>query len=229
MRLLSTVILYIISSSLFAFDLQQVVASAKATAYQVSGQTVALKSFSPQGDVGAVGQARARFAEDMVRVGDKNVRNPFIVSSSCKNFGRGRWLNTRTWVYDFNNDLPVGTKCEFNLVVGLKSVVGKPVKAYPYYQFTVGDVTFGYDYSATQGVRVIDAWPFHQSTILDDQVFLVKLDKASDPRSLPSQVYCLTSDTPEKLYAKFFTAQETQAWLAKQDQELKDWWRKNTS
>ncbi|WP_297923589.1 MG2 domain-containing protein [uncultured Agitococcus sp.] len=229
MRLLSAVILYIMSFSLFAFDLQQVVANAKATAYQVAGQTVALKTFSPQGDVGSVGQARARFAEDMVRVGDKNVRNPFIVSSSCKNYGRGRWLDTRTWAYNFNNNLPVGTKCEFNLVTGLKSVAGKPVKAYPYYQFTVGDVTFGYDYSATQGVRVVDAWPYHGNSILDDQVFLVKLDKPTDPRSLPSQVYCLTSDSPEKLYAKFFTIQETQAWLAKQDQELKDWWRKNTS
>lgn len=230
MRLLFTLILAVISSSVFAFDLQQVVANAKATAYQVAGQTVALKTFSPQGDVGVVGQARARFAEDMVKVGDKNVRNPFIVSPSCKNFGRGRWLDTKTWVYDFNHNLPVGSKCEFNLVTGLKSVLGKPVKAYPYYQFTVGDITFGYDYSGTQGVRVVDAWPFHQSSILDDQVFLVKLDKSTDPRSLPSQVYCLTSDSPEKLYAKFLTAQETQAWLAKQDDpELNDWWRKNTS
>ena len=112
MRLLSAVILYIMSFSLFAFDLQQVVANAKATAYQVAGQTVALKTFSPQGDVGSVGQARARFAEDMVRVGDKNVRNPFIVAAACKDYGRGRWLDTRTWVYDFNNNLPVGTKCE---------------------------------------------------------------------------------------------------------------------
>jgi hypothetical protein len=77
----------------------------------------------------------------------------------------------------------------------------------------------------TQGVRIIDSMPRHEDTIADDQVFLIKLDKSTLTTSLPRNVYCLSSDSPEKLYVKFFTAQQTTAWLAKQDKELMDWWR----
>ena len=212
-------------SHAYALSVNDLMGQAKSAAYQVMGKTVALKSFSPQGDVGSVGQARARFSEDMVRVGDKNVRNPFFVSESCKNYGSGRWLDTKTWIYHFSSQLPVGVICEFKLVAGLKNVQGKPVSAFPNYRFKVGDVTFGYDRSVTQAVRVIDSWPRHQGDILDDQVFLIKLDKSTDTRSLPNNVYCLTSDSPEKLFVKFFTPAETTAWIAKQDKVIVDWWR----
>jgi hypothetical protein len=214
--------------SLYAVTVDGLLTEAKITVFPNLYPTIALKTFSPQGEVGQVTQARARFSEDMVRAGDPNVRNPFIVSDNCKNYGKGRWLDTKTWAYNFHNRLPVGTKCEFNLVLGVKSVQGKPVKAYRYYQFTVGDVVFGYDESVTEGVRVIDTWPMHQDYIVDDQVFLVKLDKSTDPRSLPRNVYCLSTDSPERIPVKFFTPQETQTWLAKQDDELKEWWRKKT-
>ena len=214
--------------SLYAVTVDGLLTEAKITVFPNLYPTIALKTFSPQGEVGQVTQARARFSEDMVRAGDPNVRNPFIVSDNCKNYGKGRWLDTKTWAYNFHNRLPVGTKCEFNLVLGVKSVQGKPVKAYRYYQFTVGDVVFGYDESVTEGVRVIDTWPMHQDYIVDDQVFLVKLDKSTDPRSLPRNVYCLSTDSPERIPVKFFTPQETQTWLAKQDDELNEWWRKKT-
>ncbi len=209
----------------YAFSVNDMMANAKSAAFQTIGQTVSLKSFSPQGDVGAVHQARARFSDDMVRVGDKDVRNPFVVSDSCRGYGRGRWLDTKTWIYDFSVNIPVGVSCGFSLVSGLKSVQGKPLKAFPTYHFKVGDVTFGYDRSVTKGVRIIDSWPRHQNDIVDDQVFLLKLDKTTDIRSLPQNVYCLASDSPEKLYVKFLTAAETTAWLAKQDKVIIDWWR----
>ena len=212
-------------SHAYALSVNDLMGQAKSVAYQAMGKTVSLKSFSPQGDVGSVSQARARFSEDMVRVGDKNVRNPFIVSESCKNYGTGRWLDTKTWIYHFNSQLPVGVMCEFKLVAGLKNVQGKPVSAFPNYRFKVGDVTFGYERSVTQAVRVIDSWPRHHGDILDDQVFLIKLDKSTDARSLPNNVYCLTSDSPEKLFVKFFTPAETTAWIAKQDKVIVDWWR----
>ena len=218
------VILLMLSTQLYALSVNEVVANAKAIAYQAAGQTVALKSFSPQGEVGSVSQARARFSEDMVRAGDKNVRNPFVVSNNCKGYGAGRWLDTKTWAYQFNS-IPAGLSCHFTLTEGLKNVQGKPVKAYRYYKFTVGDISFGYDNSATQGVRIIDSMPRHENTIADDQVFLIKFDKSVLTPSLPRNVYCLSSDSPEKLYVKFLTAQQTTAWLAKQDKELMAWWR----
>lgn len=215
-----------LSTQLYALSVNEVVNNAKTIAYQATGQTVALKSFSPQGEVGSVSQARARFSEDMVRVGDSNVRNPFIVSNNCKGYGAGRWLDTKTWIYQFNNTMPAGLTCNFSLVEPLKSVQGKPVKAYRFYKFSTNNISFGYDNTSTQGVRVIDSMPRHYQTISDDQVFLVKLDKSTNTTSLPRNVYCLSSDSPEKLYVKFFTPQQTTQWIAKQDKELIDWWRK---
>ena len=48
------VALLVLSTQLYAFSVNEVVANAKAIAYQATGQTVALKSFSPQGEVGSV-------------------------------------------------------------------------------------------------------------------------------------------------------------------------------
>ncbi|PTQ90161.1 alpha-2-macroglobulin family protein [Agitococcus lubricus] len=217
-------IIFCLSQSVWALSVGEVLASAKMTALQASGQTVALTSFSPQGEVGTVLQARARFSDAMVRLGDVNVRNPFLVSPNCKDYGKGRWLDTKTWVYDFS-DLPVGIECRFTLVSGLKSVQGKWLRAYPLYQFKTDDISFGYERSSPTNVSIIDSWPRHYQEIVDDQVFLVKLDKTTDPKTLPQHVYCLTSQSPEKLYAKFLTPQETSAWLAKQDSVLWDWWR----
>ena len=121
-------VLVLWSSVGHAVTITDLVSQAKGAAYRVTGQTVSLRSFSPQGDVGVVSMARAQFSEDMVRAGDPNVRNPFVVSANCKGFGRGQWLDTRTWIYRFEERLPA-LRCEFRLVANLKSVQGKPVRA----------------------------------------------------------------------------------------------------
>src|SRR2546427_12967382 len=74
-------------------------AAAQSSAPQVS-------AFSPQGTVKHVRQAQAQFSVPMVPLGDPRLTDPFEVS--CPEAGTGRWVDTRTWVYDFARDLPAG-------------------------------------------------------------------------------------------------------------------------
>ena len=60
-------------SHAYALSVNDLMGQAKSVAYQAMGKTVSLKSFSPQGDVGSVSQARARFSEDMVRSGKEGI------------------------------------------------------------------------------------------------------------------------------------------------------------
>ena len=60
--------------------------------------------FSPQGTVKAVRQVAAKFDQPLVMLGDPRAADPFAVD--CPVAGSGKWLDDRTWVYDFERDLP---------------------------------------------------------------------------------------------------------------------------
>ena len=68
--------------------------------------------FAPQGSVKHVRQATARFPHPMVALGDPRVpADPFTVECDAK--GTSRWIDSRTWSYDFEEDLPAGVRCRF--------------------------------------------------------------------------------------------------------------------
>ncbi|MFX5813334.1 hypothetical protein ABTE31_21760, partial [Acinetobacter baumannii] len=66
-------------------------------------------SFSPQGEVQRIRQVRARFSESMVKFGDPKAASPF--DADCAISGTARWADDKNWVYDFERDLPPGTRC----------------------------------------------------------------------------------------------------------------------
>jgi hypothetical protein len=66
-----------------------------------------VQSFSPQGTVKQVRQVTARFSEPMVPLGDPRV-SAAAFSVNCAPPGTARWIDSRTWSYDFKNDLPAG-------------------------------------------------------------------------------------------------------------------------
>ena len=80
-----------------------------------------VQTFSPQGEVAKVRQARATFSEAMVRFGDPRLPAPFDIA--CVNpapvTGSGRWVDDKTWVYDFTQDVPAGVRCEVALKPGI--------------------------------------------------------------------------------------------------------------
>src|SRR5215510_13887923 len=82
--------------------------------------------FSPQGTVKGVRQVSARFSEPMVPLGDpRSTIDPFEIT--CSESGTARWVDSRTWVYDFTHDLPGGMRCTFRLRPHLTSLAGKEV------------------------------------------------------------------------------------------------------
>src|SRR6185437_16633013 len=74
---------------------------------------VRVQSFSPQGYVRHVRQVVVRFSGPMVALGDPRLADPFKVS--CPAQGKGRWADTRNWVFDFDADLDAGIRCRFTL------------------------------------------------------------------------------------------------------------------
>ncbi len=128
--------------------------------------------FTPQGTVKGIRQARARFSEPMVALGDpRGAEPPFRVD--CREAGAGRWLDSSDWVYDFERDLPAGVRCTFRLREGLRSLAGNEVG---------GQTTFSF---STGGPAILSSTPARGSnSIEEEQAFVVALDGTPDEQSV---------------------------------------------
>lgn len=171
---------------------------------------VGIDFFVPQGETWPVRQVQVRFSEDMVRFG-AGLMNPFGIGCAVK--GKGRWVDTRNWVYDFVQDLPSGIACQFVPVNGLRGISGKPLKAYPPLKFSSG------------GPRIFDVRPHSDYERIDEnQVFLLKFDGENDRGSLVKSSFCLVENIKEKIPLRFFTVEETRAFVATLPEEYRQWW-----
>ena len=77
--------------------------------------------FTPQGQAKGVRQVAVRFSEPMVAFGDPRLADPFTVrceGDAERLKGRGRWADSKNWIYDFDADLPAGQRCQFTLERG---------------------------------------------------------------------------------------------------------------
>jgi uncharacterized protein YfaS (alpha-2-macroglobulin family) len=131
-----------------------------------------IERFTPQGPVKQVRQAVAVFSAPMVPFGDlRAVAPPFSVT--CPVAGSGRWVDTRTWAYDFEKDLPGGIGCSFALTAGLKDRAGKPITGQIRFDFTTG------------GPAVESSRPGDGSENIDaQQAFVLELDGEATPESV---------------------------------------------
>ncbi|MDP2228155.1 MAG: MG2 domain-containing protein, partial [Moraxellaceae bacterium] len=167
--------------------------------------------FTPTGEASQVRQVQTRFSEAMIRLGDGRVYNPFAVN--CAVPGKGRWVDTRNWVYDFERELPSGITCEFRRVKDLRGVSGSPLGGQVLYRFNTG------------GPTVFDARPYRSHDGIDEnQTFLFKFDGENDVKSLPASTYCLIGDLKEKIPLRWLTGEQTRAFVAGLPKEYRDWW-----
>ncbi|MFB3903509.1 MAG: alpha-2-macroglobulin [Acidobacteriota bacterium] len=123
-----------------------------------------VESFVPEGTVKAVRQVQVTFYQQIVPFGDPTrAVEPFDIS--CPAPGRGRWVDGRHWVYDFDKDLPAGVKCTFSLRPGLTAVSGSPLEGQASFSFSTG------------GPAIVSSNPGEGSqSISEDQIFILKLD-----------------------------------------------------
>ncbi|HEY2106823.1 MAG TPA: MG2 domain-containing protein, partial [Candidatus Binataceae bacterium] len=128
--------------------------------------------FSPQGTVKQVRQVTARFSAPMVPLGDPRVNaNAFAVNCPAK--GKARWIDSRTWSYDFDHDLPAGLRCSFTLNAGMKTLNGAAFAGQPQFIFDTG------------GPAIVESRPYADSTDIDEgQAFVLALDAPADEQSI---------------------------------------------
>lgn len=162
---------------------------------------VRVESFSPQGYVREVRQVVVRFSASMVALGDPRLVDPFTVS--CPARGRGRWADTRDWVFDFDADLDAGIRCRFTLKPGLRSSSGAPLTAPRSFRFETGG-------PAILGSLPRDGW----AEIDEEQVFLLRLDAPAGRASIEAHTYCAVDGLAERISVRVLTGAERQRILA---------------
>ncbi len=164
-------------------------------------ETVRVEFFSPRGYTRDVRQVQVRFSASMVALGDPRLPDPFLVS--CASGGKGRWADTRDWVYDFDADLDAGLRCRFTLKPGLKSLSGTRVGGPREFTFDTGG-------PAIQSSLPSDGWQ-----VLDEnQAFLLRLDAPATQASIEANAYCAVDGLIERIPVRVLTGSERQAILA---------------
>ncbi|MDG2308779.1 MAG: MG2 domain-containing protein [Candidatus Binatia bacterium] len=149
-------------------------------------RTIGPPTFSPTGDVTDVRQVTARFAEPMVPLGDPRViEKPFDVN--CPAQGTPRWVDSRTWTFDFESTLPGGLECHFTLLNGLRTLAGNSVRGGKKFSFSTG------------GPRIVSTDPYRGSTVAEDAAFLLRLDAETVPESVEEHAYFAVSGIGERV------------------------------
>jgi alpha-2-macroglobulin len=159
-----------------------------------SADDASVEFFSPQGSVKSVRQAVARFSEPIVPFGDPRLADPFELS--CAQKGKGRWADGKNWVYDFDNDLPAGIKCEFRTTGGLKALSGKKVRPQSF-AFSTGGPS----------VR-LSAPREGNSQIDEEQIFILLLDAETSEETIAENVYFTISGINEKVGIRILKGDE---------------------
>ena len=140
-----------------------------------------MQTFSPQGEIARVRQARASFSESMVKFGDPRLPSPFEVR--CANptpiTGSGRWVDDKTWTYDFAQDVPAGVRCEFALKPGTQSLGGQGVSGATLFKVSTG------------GPAIVRSYPqsWDTSTVEEEQVFVFLLNGPATQASIEKHGY----------------------------------------
>lgn len=141
---------------------------------------------TPGTNNGAITRFTARFSQPIVALGDPRAAAPFTVD--CPVGGQGRWADQQTFVYEFAQGLPGGTKCSFELREGLKSAGGYAV---------VGQRRFTVDAGGPAARAVLPAR--YDGEIEEGQVFLVAANMAPDRGSVSANAYCSVDGIGEKI------------------------------
>lgn len=167
---------------------------------------VRIESFTPQGTVKGIRQVVARFSAPMVALGDPRLPAPF--ARDCAEGGAGRWADPRTWVLDFDRDLPGGIACRLTLGSGLKALDGRPL---------LGEREFRFD---TGGPAVKGSLPEEGSERIDEQqAFLLAVDAPVDAASIAAHAWCEVTGLGERIGVDLLDAAAREAVL-RQRREL---------
>lgn len=158
-------------------------------------------SFSPLGTAKQVRQVAVTFSEPMVPFGDPgHAVTPFRIA--CAAAGSARWIDERSWVYDFSAAVPPGLRCRFELISGLRTLAGRPLAGTRRFEFSSG------------GPAVLESHPWQGSTISDDQAFLLRVDAEPTAESLARRVVFAVSGSADAVGIRVLSGPDREALLA---------------
>ena len=146
-----------------------------------------ITQLSPQGDTAKIEQLSARFDQAAVPLGDSQATAPLQVRCEPAAKGSGRWLSDRQWVFDFEKKLAPGTRCSAEVASGFRSPQGKTIGGTQRFVFGTG------------GPVVLGTWPGNESTVDEDQHFLVRFAGQITRQSLLAHSWCELEGVGERL------------------------------
>lgn len=167
-------------------------------ALPVRAQTT-VEQFSPTGTVKQIRQVTARFSADMVPFGDLRLTAPFAVD--CAAPGQGRWIDSRNWSYDFEQDLPAGVACSFTLKAQ-QDLAGKPLAGVQRFAFNTG------------GPAVVRMAPGEGMQVDENQIFVLGLDAPATDDSVLAHAWCRVENVGEKIGVRLLQGKERDDVLA---------------
>lgn len=156
-------------------------------------QAVVVASVSPQGEVAQVRQIVVRFDAAVLPFGDLRRPDPMLLAcQGATPAGNGRWADDRTWLYDFREALPPGSRCT--------------LKARPDWAPSTGALTGRTEFSfGTGGPAVLRVEPHAGSEIEEDQHFLLQLSGPAVVGSVAGHAWCEAEGIGERLPARVVT------------------------
>ncbi|WP_118178900.1 alpha-2-macroglobulin family protein [Paraburkholderia phosphatilytica] len=148
-------------------------------------------SVTPQGKVAQVRQVVVKFDEAMVPFGSPGAAAPGRVqcSDAAAGVGQGRWIDEKTWAWDFAADMPPGVRCTVNLTPDLKAVSGHPVTGAARYAFQTG------------GPFVKNVQPYG-GEIEENQAFVLTLNGPATDASVREHIWCESSGLGNRVPVK---------------------------
>jgi hypothetical protein len=163
-------------------------------AVPVLAQGTSVETFSPQGTAKDVQQVFARFSEQMVPFGEPRAVEPFEIV--CPEKGTAKWLDGRTWVFDFKRNLPAGITCTFTVKQGIKALSGHAMAGQKIFAFSTG------------GPAVRSMRPRDESKIAEDQIFALVLDAEATDESVLKSAFFSVKDIHEQLPVRMVNREE---------------------
>lgn len=159
-----------------------------------------IEFFTPSGFVKQPKQVTVRFTKPMVSLGDIRPKVD-IFQIKCPLPGTSRFLDSTTWVYEFEKELPGGVDCSFQLKEGTKTLSGEQVQGERNFSFHTG------------GPSVQYSSPYQGSSITEDQIFVLHLDAKPDLASFQKYTYFRSEELGNRIPIVLVTGSERKAIL----------------
>lgn len=137
----------------------------------VAQEKIVISSFSPEGTVKNVKQVKVNFSSQMVPFGNPRVKTDQF-EINCPVEGKARWIDEKTFVYEFSKELEAGIVCKFQLKKDVKTLAGKDITGKKEFTFSTG------------GPAILYTNPYEGGSVDEDQIFILKLDTEVKESSL---------------------------------------------